>query len=439
MALPPRIRSPCRPSRSARATRPPAITRSSTTATSAAAFRTRPTRRCSGRAGVGADPRARRAQRDAAVRADGVHAAERRRGGDGELLVVPRRQARRQSGHRARHHVAGLHVGSVVAGRARRHAHLRSDGEGGVAQVRRSRRSRRAVRADADDGREPRRQHRRRLVRASRSVDAGVVGDAAPRAAAAASARARRRAAVVAHEEEERDVLRRRGARRSRAHHDDRVDAVHRRRRRGARRSTPTSATSRAYIVSIEPPRVSVRRSTPTLAARGQSVFERTARECHGTYGAERATRTCSSRSTRSGPIRSLASGAAQFAEPFVQWFAHSFYGETARLDPQPGYSRRRSTASGRPRRTSTTARCRRWRRCSTRRKRPRYWTRAFDRRARTQRRRLASRSLEHGQDAATGARQARSTTRPSPATATAATPTATRSPPTIAPRCSSI
>lgn len=33
-----------------------------------------------------------------------------------------------------------------------------------------------------------------------------------------------------------------------------------------------------------------------------------------------------------------LATGASQFGAQFIQWFASSFWGQTSRLDPQPGY-----------------------------------------------------------------------------------------------------
>src|SRR5262249_29384170 len=38
------------------------------------------------------------------------------------------------------------------------------------------------------------------------------------------------------------------------------------------------------------------------------------------------------------GTDSTLALGASQFADRFVDWFSKSFYGETAHLDPQPGY-----------------------------------------------------------------------------------------------------
>ena len=73
-------------------------------------------------------------------------------------------------------------------------------------------------------------------------------------------------------------------------------------------------------------------------ADRGKPVFEATCSRCHGTYGAggQFPNRLLSTEEIGTDPI--LASGTAQFAGPFVDWFKTSFFGEIARLEPQKGY-----------------------------------------------------------------------------------------------------
>jgi hypothetical protein len=93
----------------------------------------------------------------------------------------------------------------------------------------------------------------------------------------------------------------------------------------------------RAYIVSLQPPAYPLAVDA-TLAARGQAVFDRTCAECHGTYGAGGTYPNLLIPVDEVGTDPTIGSGAAQFADRFVQWFADSFYGQTARLDPQPAY-----------------------------------------------------------------------------------------------------
>jgi len=93
----------------------------------------------------------------------------------------------------------------------------------------------------------------------------------------------------------------------------------------------------RAYILSLEPPPYPLAVDA-TLAARGQGVFESRCAECHGTYGADATYPNFLIPVGDVGTDPTIASGAAQFADRFVQWFASSFYGKTARLDPQPAY-----------------------------------------------------------------------------------------------------
>jgi mono/diheme cytochrome c family protein len=93
----------------------------------------------------------------------------------------------------------------------------------------------------------------------------------------------------------------------------------------------------RAYIVSLTPPPYPLAVDA-TLAARGQAVFVATCAGCHGTYGDGGLYPNLMIPVDEVGTDATLAGGAAQFADRFVQWFAESFYGQTARLDPEPAY-----------------------------------------------------------------------------------------------------
>jgi cytochrome c5 len=93
----------------------------------------------------------------------------------------------------------------------------------------------------------------------------------------------------------------------------------------------------RAYILSLTPP-VYPLAVDATLAARGKSVFDGTCAECHGTYGDGGTYPNLLIPAGEVGTDPTIGSGAAQFADRFVAWFAQSFYGQTARLDPQPAY-----------------------------------------------------------------------------------------------------
>lgn len=74
------------------------------------------------------------------------------------------------------------------------------------------------------------------------------------------------------------------------------------------------------------------------VADRGRVVFDSTCSRCHGTYGAGGTypNRVVATREIGTDPV--LASGAAQFAAPFVDWYKKSFFGELSRLEPQDGY-----------------------------------------------------------------------------------------------------
>jgi mono/diheme cytochrome c family protein len=93
----------------------------------------------------------------------------------------------------------------------------------------------------------------------------------------------------------------------------------------------------RAYIASLEPPKYPFP-IDQAKAARGRTVFDATCSRCHGTYGAGGAYPNRLISLPEIGTDGLLASGTAQFAAPFVAWHNQSFFGKTARLDPQEGY-----------------------------------------------------------------------------------------------------
>ncbi len=93
----------------------------------------------------------------------------------------------------------------------------------------------------------------------------------------------------------------------------------------------------RAFIASIEPPAFPLP-IDDALAARGHDVFVATCARCHGTYDGEGAypNLVVGLDEVDTDPI--LATGAAYFTREFIDWFARSFYGQTARLEPAAGY-----------------------------------------------------------------------------------------------------
>jgi cytochrome c5 len=93
----------------------------------------------------------------------------------------------------------------------------------------------------------------------------------------------------------------------------------------------------RAYIASIEPPKYPWA-IDQALADRGRGVFDSSCARCHGTYGADATypNRLLPLAEIGTDPV--LASGTAQFAPVFVDWFQKSFFGEVSRLDPKEGY-----------------------------------------------------------------------------------------------------
>ena len=93
----------------------------------------------------------------------------------------------------------------------------------------------------------------------------------------------------------------------------------------------------RAWIESLQPPRWPFA-IDQQLAARGRTVFDATCARCHGTYENGGTYPNELVPLADIGTDSLLATGTAQFADPYVQWFAQSFWGEMSRLEPQQGY-----------------------------------------------------------------------------------------------------
>ena len=93
----------------------------------------------------------------------------------------------------------------------------------------------------------------------------------------------------------------------------------------------------RAYIASIEPPPWPWAIDAKA-AAMGQTVFDSHCASCHGTYGANGSYPNLIIPLAMIGTDGALATGAAQFAQRYIDWFSRSFYGKTARLEPYKGY-----------------------------------------------------------------------------------------------------
>lgn len=101
----------------------------------------------------------------------------------------------------------------------------------------------------------------------------------------------------------------------------------------------------RAWITSLEAPRWpedKLGAIDRTLAKEGEAVFVATCAKCHGTYAeGSDAGDTYPNLWVHENEVRTdaaLAIGATHAATRFVEWFNQSFYGETAYLEPKPGY-----------------------------------------------------------------------------------------------------
>lgn len=90
----------------------------------------------------------------------------------------------------------------------------------------------------------------------------------------------------------------------------------------------------RAFVLSLEAPKYPGPVDA-ALVARGQAVYDRSCKKCHGD-GTSYRSKVTSLATVGTDPL--LARRAAQFATPFTTWFNGSFFGETSRLEPGEGY-----------------------------------------------------------------------------------------------------
>ncbi|MEW5853403.1 MAG: hypothetical protein AB2A00_31800 [Myxococcota bacterium] len=90
----------------------------------------------------------------------------------------------------------------------------------------------------------------------------------------------------------------------------------------------------RAFILSVEPPRYPGH-VDEGLVEQGRGVFQANCARCHGMPGEPHPNLLIPTEIVGTDP---MAAGAGMFARRFVDWFAASFYGERARLEPRRGY-----------------------------------------------------------------------------------------------------
>ncbi len=93
----------------------------------------------------------------------------------------------------------------------------------------------------------------------------------------------------------------------------------------------------RAYLMSIQPPAWPYAVDA-ALAATGRGIFEQTCARCHGTYGDLEEYPNLIVAVDEVGTDGTMALGAGQFADRYLEWFNESFFGELAFLSPAPGY-----------------------------------------------------------------------------------------------------
>ena len=93
----------------------------------------------------------------------------------------------------------------------------------------------------------------------------------------------------------------------------------------------------RAWIETLQPPAWPFPLDQG-LVATGKTVFENACARCHGTYGQGGVYPNEVVPLGVIGTDPLLATGASQFGAQYVSWFAASFWGQTSRLEPQPGY-----------------------------------------------------------------------------------------------------
>ena len=92
-----------------------------------------------------------------------------------------------------------------------------------------------------------------------------------------------------------------------------------------------------AYIHSLEAPQWPYEWD-PTLAEEGEAIFQVACAPCHGTHGPDGVYPNLVIPVDEVGTDNMLTDGAAQFSGRFIDWYASSFYGEVAWLEPHQGY-----------------------------------------------------------------------------------------------------
>ena len=93
----------------------------------------------------------------------------------------------------------------------------------------------------------------------------------------------------------------------------------------------------RSYLLTLEPPKWPFA-IDQLKSNKGRGVFERTCARCHGTYGGFEEYPNLVIALTDVGTDQTLAKGAGQFADRYINWFNDSFFGELSFLAPAPGY-----------------------------------------------------------------------------------------------------
>jgi hypothetical protein len=93
----------------------------------------------------------------------------------------------------------------------------------------------------------------------------------------------------------------------------------------------------RAFLLTIQPPVWPYPLDDAKVDA-GRAVFETTCARCHGTYGAEETYPNLIVSLAEVGTDDTMARGAGQFADVYLDWFNGSFFGELSSLAPAPGY-----------------------------------------------------------------------------------------------------
>ena len=93
----------------------------------------------------------------------------------------------------------------------------------------------------------------------------------------------------------------------------------------------------RAYLLTLDPPPYpyGVDRD---LAGRGEGLFNKNCKRCHGTYGKDWTYPNKVVGLEDLGTDPALAQGAYNDADRFIRWFEQSFYGELSRIEPALGY-----------------------------------------------------------------------------------------------------